>query len=154
MDPKLAKMLKSQLRKLNSRDFDLEAWKSSTIALLGQAFGTDDPMVAEIQKLKIDYGSWALRDAKASYDPIETCKKVGKEVVEIAIQHLESGGAKTPDSQTIIEEELKEESTERIIAILKSHKSMDDKRNELKNILKLIDQEKLVSILVRILTIN
>jgi len=149
---KLLKMIKGQLRKLNSKDFDLEAWKSSTIALLGKAFGADDPMVQEIQKLKIDYGSWALRDAKASYDPIETCKKVGREVVEIAVEQLESGEVRNTTSQSIVEEELKEESTARIISILKSHKSPAEKEDELKNILKTIEQDKLASILSRILT--
>ena len=149
MDNKLIKLLKGQVRKLSSDDFDLEAWKSSTVALLSKAFGSDDPLVEEIHKLKIDYGSWALRDAKASYDPNETCKKIGKEVVEIAIGQLESTESSSKNSKSILEKELKEKTLKPIYTILNSTKPMKKKQEELIQLLKKFDEDRLTSLLAR-----
>jgi len=85
---KATKLLKRQVEKLSSEDFDLEAWKSSAIAVLTRIFGEDNSRIAQVENLKIDYGSWALRDAKASYNPLESCKKVGKEIIESAIDEI------------------------------------------------------------------
>jgi len=149
VDNKLIKLLKNQGRKLNSDDFDLESWKSSSIALLSKAFGPDDPLVIEIQKLKIDYGSWALRDAKASYDPMETCKKIGKDVIEIAIGQLETTEESNKNSKSILEKELQQDMLEPIYTILNSNKSEARKREELVLVLKKFDINRLTSLLAR-----
>lgn len=82
-------LLKKQVKKLDSPDFDLEAWKVSTQLLLNQIFGTFDPKTLAIRDLKIDYSSTMLRDSNADYKPLETCKKKGREVLELAIDELE-----------------------------------------------------------------
>ena len=151
MEKDFAKLLKVQLKKLNSKDFDLEAWKSSTSAVLSMAFGADDPQVHEIQKLKIDYGSWALRDAKASYDPIETCKKIGKEVVEIALSQLGDSKEINSDFNSILENQLTDKSLKEIRKVLKSTKSDSKKKEKVEEILKGLDTENLASILAELI---
>ena len=82
-------LLKKQIKKLDSIDFDLEAWKVSTQLLLGNVFGAFDQKTIAIRDLKIDYSSTMLRDSNADYKPIETCKKKGREVLELAVDELE-----------------------------------------------------------------
>lgn len=82
-------LLKKQIKKLDSPDFDLEAWKVSTHLLLGNVFGAFDQKTITIRDLKIDYSSMMLRDSNANYKPMETCKKKGREVLELAIDELE-----------------------------------------------------------------
>ncbi len=82
-------LLKKQIKKLDSPEFDLEAWKVSTQLLLGSVFGSFDQKTIAIRDLKIDYSSTMLRDSNANYKPIETCKKKGREVLELAINELE-----------------------------------------------------------------
>lgn len=103
-EKKYVKLLDKQIAKLSDNTFDLDAWKSSTIYLLTLIFGKEDPKIKEVEDLKIDYSSWALRDSGSGYKPIETCKKKGHEILEIAKDELELFGA-TPGGQ---EEPLKE----------------------------------------------
>lgn len=91
MDKRFKKLLEKQLGKLDADDFDLEAWKSGTVTLLMKTFGANDASVKQIEALKIDYSSWALRDSSSSYKPMETCKRKGREVLSSAIDELEIG---------------------------------------------------------------
>jgi len=75
MKDKYIELLNRQFTKLEDVDFDLEAWKASTIAVLNRVFGETDLRVKQIEQLKIDYSSWALRDSNSNYKPIETAKK-------------------------------------------------------------------------------
>lgn len=82
-------LITKQITKLDLAEFDLEAWKSGALYILKMIFGADDPKLTEIDNLKIDYSSWALRDSSASYKPIETAKKKGREIMEIALDELQ-----------------------------------------------------------------
>lgn len=82
-------LLKKQIKKLDASDFDLEAWKLSTQLLLNQIFGSFDPKTLAIRDLKIDYSSTMLRDSNANYRPLETCKRKGREVLELSVDELE-----------------------------------------------------------------
>ncbi len=82
-------LFKKQVKKLDAEDFDLEAWKVSTQLLLGQAFGKYDEKTIAIRDLKIDYSSTMLRDSNSNYKPMETCKRKGREILELAIDELE-----------------------------------------------------------------
>ena len=96
-------LLKKQIKKLDSSDFDLEAWKVSTQLLLAQTFGKYDEKTITIRDLKIDYSSTMLRDSNADYKPIETCKKKGKEVLELAIDELEMSVVPESELKVIID---------------------------------------------------
>jgi hypothetical protein len=81
-------LLKKQITKLDAPDFDLEAWKIGAQAILTQAFGRFDLKTITIRDLKIDYSGTMLRDSTANYTPMETARKKGREILELAIDEL------------------------------------------------------------------
>lgn len=93
MKSQYIKLLKKQITKLEDESFDLEAWKTSAISVLQRIFGETDPRAKQIDNLKIDYSSWALRDSNANYKPVETAKLKGKEILNTAIDEIEIFGA-------------------------------------------------------------
>ena len=93
MKSQYIKLLEKQISKLEEDSFDLEAWKTSAITVLNRIFGESDPRAKQIENLKIDYSSWALRDSNSNYKPIETAKLKGKEVLNTAIDEIEIFGA-------------------------------------------------------------
>lgn len=103
MKQQYIRLLNNQVEKLASEDFDLEAWKSSTVSVLTRIFGGDDPRIQQIDQLKIDYSSWALRDSNAGYQPIASCKRKGKELLVTAIEEIETFGVPVTQGQ-ILEE--------------------------------------------------
>ena len=128
------KLLRSQVKKLDVENFDLEAWKSSTVNLLTRIFGEDDGKVKEIFHLKIDYGSWVLRDAKASYKPLESCKRKGLEILEASITELENFGLPIGRKRVmmdslipILEEELKVSEYKAVQKIMEGKNNNDEK---------------------------
>lgn len=99
MKSQYIKLLKKQIGKLEHEAFDLEAWKTSTITVLHRIFGVQDPRAKQIENLKIDYSSWALRDSNSNYKPTETAKRKGEEVLKTAIEEIELFGA--PESHAM-----------------------------------------------------
>ncbi len=89
MKSQYIKLLKKQIAKIDNETFDLEAWKSSTIAVLSRVFGKEDIRLNQIEDLKIDYSSWTLRDSDANYKPIESAKLKGREILNTAIEEIE-----------------------------------------------------------------
>ncbi len=141
------KLLKKRIEKLSSEDFDLESWKSGTTSVLERTFGENDPSIKKIDDLKIDYSSWALRDATSTYNPMETCKKKGKEILETLIEEIELVGLplenSDPGSKFIDQLGKKSEEVKEII------ESGDEKK--LKKELKSSSKDDLVNILSKIL---
>ena len=156
MAEKYVKLLKSQIKKLDVENFDLEAWKSSTVNLLTRIFGEDDGKVKEIFHLKIDYGSWVLRDAKASYKPLESCKRKGLEILEASITELENFGLPigrkplTVDSLIpILEEELKVSEYKAMQKIMEGKNNNEEKVKLLQKKLQSLGKDLSASILAR-----
>ncbi|MEM0938447.1 MAG: hypothetical protein AAF600_01085 [Bacteroidota bacterium] len=108
MKSQYIKLLKKQIEKLDQEDFDLEAWKTSTISVLHRIFGEIDSRAKQIDNLKIDYSSWALRDSNSHYKPIETAKRKGKEVLNTAVEEIEIFGAPENNSEMLGHEYTKE----------------------------------------------
>ena len=92
MDQRYLALLKNQLEKLEMEDFDLDAWKGSTTALLNRIYGENSPQANQVEKLKIDYSSWSLRDSSSTYNPEQSCKQQGKAILEMVIMELENFG--------------------------------------------------------------
>ena len=109
MKAQYIKLLKKQIDKLESGDFDLEAWKTSAIVVLHRIFGETDPRAHQIENLKIDYSSWMLRDSNSNYKPIETAKLKGKEIIQTAIEEIEIFGTPENHSADVIGKELSKE---------------------------------------------
>ncbi|MEM6830162.1 MAG: hypothetical protein AAGA66_00675 [Bacteroidota bacterium] len=111
MNAQYIQLLTRQIEKLENEDFDLEAWKTGSVAVVQRIFGETDPRAKQIDQLKIDYSSWALRDSNAHYKPIETAKRKGKEVLLTAIEEIELFGASNQSSdiqEADVAKELKE----------------------------------------------
>ena len=112
MTNKFMQLIQRQIDKLGQDDFDLEAWKSGTVTILHRVLGEATPHIKQIDSLKIDYSSWALRDSNSKYNPIETCKKKGKAILEAAIDEIEILGVTEKEKETTFTKlatELKEE---------------------------------------------
>lgn len=104
-------ILEKQLEALSAKDFDLEAWKKGTIARLSSVYGPEDPRIEQLEDIKIDYSSWALRDSDSSYKPVESCKKVGKAIVEAIIDDVRVFGftqTETKDNSELLLKILEE----------------------------------------------
>ncbi len=92
MISKQIELLRLQIEKLAAKDMDLEAWKGSTIVLLERIFGENNQRVKHIENIKYDYSSWSLRDASGSVSQLDSCKRRGKEILEVCISELENFG--------------------------------------------------------------
>ena len=109
MKAQYIKLLKKQISKLDEPTFDLEAWKSSAISVLSRVFGKGDPRLSQIEQLKIDYSSWALRDSNANYKPVETAKLKGREILQTAIEEIEIFGGPENHSNDVLGKEFAKE---------------------------------------------
>jgi len=142
MKTKEIEILKKQIKKLDDPQFDLEAWKTGAIILLERLFGSGNQKISQMEKIKYDQSSWALREAKGSKNMMETCKRQGREILDIAIEELEHFGLPeeveeahaTPFKLTIVqalENELKIAEYRKIIGIIHSDKKIEEKKKEL-----------------------
>ncbi|WP_421874413.1 hypothetical protein [Marinoscillum sp.] len=109
MKKQFVKLLEKQIDKLEAEDFDLEAWKSSSISILTRIFGEDSPKVKQIDQLKIDYSSWALRDSNSQYKPVESCKRKGREILSTAIDEIDTFGVPTNGPSDLLKEYFDDE---------------------------------------------
>lgn len=92
---KQTELIRNQIKKLDAPDFDLEAWKNSTILVLSRVFGESSLIVSRIQSLSYHLSSWALRDTLGKTSAEEQVKRNAREMLETAILELETLG--TPE---------------------------------------------------------
>ena len=154
MDQRYLALLKNQLDKLNTEDFDLDAWKGSTIALLNRIYGENSPQAAQVEKLKIDYSSWSLRDSSSTYNPEQSCKQQGKEILEMAIMELENFGLPGEDAPPTALALLEKESNgkiEEVKKVVNSDLSPEKKMVALTKHLNSLKKDSLVKIISNIL---
>lgn len=130
MKEKLIKLLQNQMAKLEEQDFDLEAWKSSTISVLARVFDRNDPRISQIDQLRIDYSSWMLRDSNSHYKPIEHSKRKGREILRTAIEEIDVFGL---GKKEIL---LQNFFTDKELEILSSEASDEEKLEVLKRLKK------------------
>lgn len=135
--------------KLGDKEFDLEAWKASAVSLFSRTFGASDPKLKPLHDLKIDYSSWALRDAPSTYHPMDSCKKMGKEIVLSAIEEIELFGL--PDQKDVIKL-LKEVYSEAEVKQIVLLTGVEKKEAELKKLLDKAGMEKSVSLIMKLLS--
>lgn len=120
-------LLKRQIEKLNDKGFDLEAWKKYTIILLARIFGEKTEKIRQIESIEYDFSSWALRDTTGASSYMNTCKKLGREILEASVDELEHFGLpQTTDEENAfyhlitssLEDELKGIQVKEIKALL------------------------------------
>ncbi|MEM9894818.1 MAG: hypothetical protein AAF789_00495 [Bacteroidota bacterium] len=109
MKAESTQLLQKQIDKLDNEDFDLEAWKMGAISVLQRLFGESDVRSKQIEALKIDYSSWALRDSNANYKPIETAKRKGKEILTTAIDEISIFGLPESSASQLVGNETAKE---------------------------------------------
>jgi hypothetical protein len=161
---KYVEVFRIQISKLEEDDFDLEAWKSGTIVLLARVFGDDSSKISEIEKIKFDFGSWSLRDSSGSADQMEACKKRCMGVLEACITELDVLGVEEEFTGEVsnsklfqalresIEEELKMSQYKKLLKIIKTKSSREEKQKMLFNSLMSYDPGIASKIIANILT--
>ncbi|MFO7613883.1 MAG: hypothetical protein R6W71_04510 [Bacteroidales bacterium] len=137
MPEKEIQLLKTQIEKLKARDFDLDAWKKSTIIILARIFGDSNQKIRQIENIEYDYSSWALRDTTGSDSYLDSCMKLGREILQASIDELENLGLpqseETGDAFFLVitnalQDELKGSQVKEIGNILASGESPEKKR--------------------------
>jgi hypothetical protein len=159
------KLLEEQISKLELKKFDLEAWKQYTIVLLARIFGDDNQKVRQIEKIEYDYSSWSLRDTSGSSAYLETCKKLGKEILQASIDELKAFGL--PDLSepaqdyipvgiilSALEDDLKVSQFRKLKSIINEEKSQEEKRKDIKELLKDLQKDDALNIVLNILSSN
>lgn len=146
MKEKYIKLLNKQKDKLSLDDFDLDAWKISTIHLFTIIFNSQDPKIKEINQLTIDNSSWTLRDSSPKNNPIDTCKRKCLEILDIAIDEIELLGIN--NSQVTLDNKLKEVLTESQYTKFKSSNNGAKEHSEM---LKSMSKDKLIELLMSVL---
>lgn len=96
MKEQYIKLIKNQIEKLNSKDFDLDSWKDSTMLVLDRIFGSDSEKIKKIKDIHYDLSSWSLRDTLGTSAHFDTCKKKGKEILEVCVMEIETLGIPEP----------------------------------------------------------
>ena len=155
------KLLEEQIKKLDTKDFDLDAWKQYTIILLGRIFGEDNQKIKEIKKIDYDYSSWSLRDTSGKTSYLDTCKKLGKEILEASIDELKAFGTpEKPDNRSIpveviieaLENELKVSQLRDIVSLVNSEKEQKVKFRDINKYLKNLGDDSFRTIVLSILS--
>ena len=156
MVDKYIKILKTQLKKLEEDGFDFEAWKTATVIVLTRVFGPRDVKIGRLESIRVEYGSsWSMRAVSGSFDPINSAKKQGAEIVRVAIEELDLYGEEviSPCGELIesaISEVLKMSDYRKLQELM----SADDqivKKEELNKFLKKFTKDELVMVLTNIL---
>lgn len=92
MIEKQIELLKKQMAKIDAKDFDLKAWKGSTIVILGSIFGDDSQKIKQIENITYRSSGFAIGEASHFWNNMDSCKKTGKEILEACIAELEHFG--------------------------------------------------------------
>ncbi len=154
-------LLKKLIEKLDDKNFNLNGWKSSAMVILARIFGENSQKLRQIEKIEYDYSSWSMRDT-SGIPYIQTCKKLGRQILETAILELETLGPPTVESprevsfdiQPIVqafEEILPASQFRELKALLKSTEDDEVIRQNLVDKLKVLGLEVAPKILANIL---
>ena len=161
MPEKEIKLLKTQIDKLNNKGFDLDAWKKSTIIILARIFGENNLKIKQIESIEYDYSSWSLRDTTGFNTYLDSCKKLGREILQASVDELETLGLPITEETTdefflvitgALQDELKGSQVKEINQILASGENPDAKRDKILEKLKEYGSDSSQDILSNILT--
>lgn len=154
-------ILKKQIERLEIKDFDLEAWKKFTIVMLARIFGDTSEKIRQIESIEYDYSSWSLRDTSGTSSYLDSCKKLGRKILEASIEELEAFGLPDRSGEdnkffhVIIEalqDELKGTQFRQLKDVILKAKDVDELRDKVREILNDYDTGVPVDILTSIIT--
>ena len=161
MPEKEIQLLKTQIDKLSRKDFDLDAWKKATIIILARIFGENNLKIRQIESIEYDYSIWSLRDTTGFNTYLDSCKKLGREILQASIDELESLGLPKSEETTneffliitgALQDEMKGSQVKEINQVLASGESPEIKREKILEKLKEYGSEISQDILSNILT--
>lgn len=145
MSQKEIQLLEQQIGRLDSKDFDLGAWKKYSIIILARIFGENNEKTRQVEKLEYEFNSWALRDASGNESYEEGTKKLAREILQAAIDEIKVFGLPDVNASSqenaiedfinILLDELKGSQVKKLKTILKSKESKDEKRRMIKEIM-------------------
>jgi hypothetical protein len=144
MKKKYIELLNRQIQRLEDPKLDLEGWKSTVVNTLDRIFDSSDSRIEALKELRVDYGSWALRDATADYDPVVAAKSKGREILMAVIDEIDIFGL--PKDQ--IEDKLDQ------LSVIFGNETLGHlaNENEISKTLHSLDKAKLVNALTILLT--
>ena len=123
-------------------------------------FGDNSIKIRQIEKIEYDYSSWALRDTDGTSSYLDTCKKLGKEILEASVEELKTFGLpdKEDDKDVVLEaligameNELKGSQVKEVKKILKTDISPDMKKETILTLLKSYGNEVSTEVLAGLL---
>jgi len=161
MPEKEIQLLKSQIDKLTAKDFDLDAWKKSTIIILARIFGDSNLKIKQIESIEYDYSSWSLRDTTGFNTYLDSCKKLGREILQASVDEIETLGLPGTEENVdefflvitgALQDELKGSQVKEINQILSSGDNPEAKRDKILEKLKEYGSDISQDILSNILT--
>jgi hypothetical protein len=161
MAKKEISILKKQIERLDIKDFDLEAWKKFTIVMLARIFGDTSEKIRQIESIEYDYSSWSLRDTSGSSSYLESCKKLGRKILEASIEELEAFGLPESSGEDdkffhiiieALQDELKGAQMRQLKDVILKTKKEEDMKEQVREILNDYDTGVPVDILTSILT--
>ena len=150
-------LLKEQIKRLEDKKFDLEAWKNHTIIYLERIFGKDNSKIKMIKDLAYDYSSWSLRDTAAAgktkdKDPV---RLQAEEILEAAIVELQNLGLpETNQGRDKIWELLEDDLTGKQMKELETLSGSEDsdKKEKMEKIISDLGNERMAAIIIQLLT--
>ena len=160
---KLKELITKQIKKMDEKAFDLDAWKKSTIIILEKLFGPKDNRIHAIDSLHYDYGSWSLRDTTGKSMTKEACVKTGKAILETALDELEVFGEEAAEIKAqadgfkndiieILDDELRGSEFRELKKILEEKGTNEtEKQNQVAMVIRNFGEDTSASILARIL---
>ncbi len=156
-------LLEQQIKRLDEKHFDLEAWKKYTIVILARIFGPQDEKIRQIEKLEFEFTSWSLRDASGNESYEEGTKKLAREILQAAIDELnifglpekkeeedQSGRAKQ-EFLNILLDEMKGSQVKQLKSILSSRENKEEKHRKIRELLSGIGEYEVYDILASML---
>jgi len=156
-------LLEQQIKRLDEKDFELEAWKKYTIVILARIFGPRDEKIRQIEKLEYEFTSWSLRDASGNESYEEGTKKLAREILQAAIDELKIFGVpekKEEENQSdktiqdflnILLDEMKGSQVKQLKTILSSRENKEEKRRQIRELLSGISENEVYEILISML---
>ncbi len=174
MNDKEIELLRKQLDKLSLSNFDIEAWKHSTVIILNRIYGPNSQAVKSIDNIK--YSSFGIYGGGGSgfhSDNLESCKQQGRGILEACISELETFGSPEKNqsakggisitvnqNQTVsvqllvsaIQDELTGSQLKELKQIMNSSDSVEKKKERLTDKLKSFGKDVATNILANILT--
>lgn len=147
-------LLRQQIASIDTKKFDLEAWKAPTLMFVSRIFGPASEHVRQIRELKYDYSSWTLRDTSGGGQLTDPVRVRAKEILEAAISEIQNLGTPPPVSTVAgVLDSFRKELTGKELQDLEKILLLNDsdKRQALKSFLNDRDKKMLRSVLIDLL---